>query len=150
EGKLKKGYRYEWDKFGIAGLTAVSSQTVAAPRALECPVQLEAVVVCSHGLADDDPVQKGRIITFEVRIQRVHLEESILMSGAKDKVDPNKWRPLIMSFQEFYGLGPQVHSSTLAQIPESLYRTPDADKAANDRAAVTAVAGNHYAASRVA
>ncbi len=135
EGKVKKGYRYEADKFGIAGLTPIPSQTVAAPRAHECPVQLEAVVIRSQGLADDDPVLKGRIITFEVRIQRVHLEESILMSGAKDKVDPNKWRPLIMSFQEFYGLGPQVHTSTLAQIPEALYRTPDADRAAMERVA---------------
>jgi flavin reductase (DIM6/NTAB) family NADH-FMN oxidoreductase RutF len=129
EGKLQKGYRYEEDKFGIAGLTPVGSETVAAPRILECPVQLEAVIAAVHGIGEDEPRQKGRIVTFEVRIQRVHLEESILMSGVPDKVDPNKWRPLIMSFQEFYGLGPQVHPSTLAQIPEILYRSPDVDRA---------------------
>jgi hypothetical protein len=34
-----------------------------------------------------------------------------------------------MSFQKFYGLGPQVHPSTLASIPEHLYRGPDIDRA---------------------
>lgn len=82
-----------------------------------------------HELAEDDPAQKGRIVTIEVRIQRVHLEASILMPGMANKVDPDKWRPLIMSFQEFYGLGPQVHPSTLAQIPEILYRSPDVERA---------------------
>ena len=82
-----------------------------------------------HELAEDDPAQKGRIVTIEVRIQRVHLEASILMPGMANNVDPDKWRPLIMSFQEFYGLGPQVHPSTLAQIPEILYRSPDVERA---------------------
>jgi hypothetical protein len=34
-----------------------------------------------------------------------------------------------MSFQKFYCLGPQVHESTLAQIPETTYRSPDVDRA---------------------
>jgi hypothetical protein len=44
------------------------------------------------------------------------------MEGHKDKVDPNKWRPLIMSFCRFYGLGEEIYESTLAKIPESSYR----------------------------
>jgi len=127
EWKSQSGYRYEPDKFGLAMLTPVPAETVAPPRVLECPVQLEAVVAAVHGLAEDDSALKGRIVTFEVRVQRVHLEESILMNV--NKVDPDKWRPLIMSFQKFYGLGPQVHESTLARIPESRYRTADVDKA---------------------
>jgi hypothetical protein len=59
----------------------------------------------------------------------VHLEESILMDGSTKRVDPDKWRPLIMSFQKFYGLGSQVHSSKLATIPEILYHSPDMNKA---------------------
>ena len=43
--KGEKGYRYEPDKFGISGFTAVASETVAPPRAMECPVQLEAKLV---------------------------------------------------------------------------------------------------------
>jgi flavin reductase (DIM6/NTAB) family NADH-FMN oxidoreductase RutF len=127
--KQHKGYRYEPDKFGLAGLTPVASQTVAPPRVAECPVQLEAVVEATHGLAGDDARQRGYIVCIEVRIQRVHLEESLLMRGETDRIDPDKWRPLIMSFQRFYGLGPQVHASTLANIPESLYRSPDMERA---------------------
>lgn len=121
-GKQQKGYRHERDKFGLAGFTPVSSATVSAPGVLECPVQLEAVLEDTHGLAEHDPVLRGKIITFELRVQRVHLESSILMDGHADRVDPDKWRPLIMSFQEFYGLGEKVHYSTLGEIPEHLYR----------------------------
>jgi flavin reductase (DIM6/NTAB) family NADH-FMN oxidoreductase RutF len=137
--KIEKGYRYEPEKFGAAGLTAVASETVAAPRVLECPVQLEAVVEAIHPVADDDPVQRGRIVSIETRIQRVHLDDSILMRGAPNRIDPDTWRPLIMSFQQFYGLGPQVHASTLAEIPESLYRSPDVDRARRFRTSQTAV-----------
>jgi hypothetical protein len=57
-----------------------------------------------------------------VRIVRVHVDARILRDGTADRIDPDRWRPLIMSFTEFYGLGPRVHRSTLAEIPESLYR----------------------------
>ena len=125
EGKALKGYRTERDKFGISGLTPLSSGIVAAPRVLECPVQLEAKLEASHGIAEDDPIQRGRLVTIELRIHRVHIEESILMAGNPNRVDPDKWRPLIMTFQEFYGLGERVLHSTLAQISETLYQTPD-------------------------
>lgn len=129
-GKQRKGYRHEADKFGISGFTPVPSETVAAPRVLECPVQLEAVVEGTHYLAEDDPKQRGGIVCIEVRIQRVHLEESILMDGDPNRVDPDKWRPLMMSFQKYYGFAAgQVHDSTLAQIPEYTYRSPDVDRA---------------------
>lgn len=131
ESKALKGYRHESDKFGIAGLTPMASETIAPPRVQECPVQLEAVVESTHGIAEDDSRQRGNLVCIEVRIQRVHIEESILMDGEPNRIDPNKWRPLIMSFQEFYGLGPQLHASTLGQIPESLYRSPDVYRARN-------------------
>ncbi|MGJ4890899.1 flavin reductase family protein [Bradyrhizobium sp. HKCCYLRH3099] len=123
--KLRKGYRHEPDKFAAAGLTPAPSETVAASRVAECPVQLEARVEAVHGIADDDAVLKGHIQCFEVRVQRVHVAPAILMDGARDRVDPDKWRPLIMSFQQFYGLGPRVHESRLGTIPEAAYRTPD-------------------------
>jgi flavin reductase (DIM6/NTAB) family NADH-FMN oxidoreductase RutF len=131
EGKIRKGYRFERDKFGISGLTPVPSLTVSPPRVLECPVQLEARIEAIHGVAEDDDVQRGRVNCIEARIQRVHLEESILMNGDPNRIDPDKWRPLIMSFQHFYGLGPQLHDSTLAQIPESMYRGPDIARGRN-------------------
>lgn len=130
EGKMRRGYRYERDKFGIAGLTPLPSDIVSAPRVLECPVQLEATVEDVHGLGEHDVDMRGRLLAFEVRIQRVHLEESILMNGERNRIDPDKWRPLIMSFQQFYGLeAHKLSFSTLAQISEELYQTPDREKA---------------------
>ena len=107
----------------------MASETVAPPRVRECPVQLEAVVEATHHLAAEDAIQRGFTVCIEVRIQRVHLEESLLMDGELNRIDPDKWRPLIMSFQKFYGLGPELHSSTLAEIPESMYRSPDMSRA---------------------
>lgn len=130
ERKARRGYRYEPDKFGISGFTPVASETVAAPRVLECPVQMESVVEGVHYIAADDPAQHGSTVCIEVRVQRVHLEESILMHGNPNRVDPDKWRPLIMSFQKFYGLQPQqAHESALSSIPEHMYRSRDIDKA---------------------
>lgn len=42
--------------------------------------------------------------------------------GHENRIDPDAWRPLIMSFCQFYGVGSRVHSSRLAEIPESAYR----------------------------
>jgi len=128
-GKAQKGYRYERAKFELAGLTPVPADLVSAPRAAECPVQLESSFVSMHPLAAETGVQNIRTITLELKILRVHLDETILMEGHTDRVDPDKWRPLIMSFQQFYGLGEKVRHSTLAHIPEHLYRTPDTEKA---------------------
>ena len=128
--KQRRGYVHESDKFGISGLTPVASQTVAPPRVLECPVQLEAKLESRHKLAEDDAKLRGGIIVFEVRVQRAHIEQSILVDDDPNRIDPDKWRPLIMSFQKFYGLASrQLHASTLAQIPEALYRSPDVDRA---------------------
>lgn len=125
ERKRERGYRYVADKFRRAGLTATPSETVAPPRVAECPVSMEAVVEAVHPVGDD-----GGTLAFEVRVQRVWVHEEIRMAGTGDRVDPDAWRPLIMSFQKLYGLGPQVHASTLARIPERMYRpTEDLERA---------------------
>jgi flavin reductase (DIM6/NTAB) family NADH-FMN oxidoreductase RutF len=123
--KLERGYRHEKDKFGVAGLTPVESDTVGPPRVEECAVQLEAAIVAIHGLADEDDRWRGRLVAVEARIARVHAHPSILMEGQSDRIDPDKWRPLIMSFQHFYGLSAhRLLDSRLASIPESKYRLP--------------------------
>jgi len=49
------------------------------------------------------------------------------MSSYTDRIDPEAWRPLIVNFCQFFGLGPKLHPSRLAEIPESAYRpTPQA------------------------
>jgi flavin reductase (DIM6/NTAB) family NADH-FMN oxidoreductase RutF len=133
--KAQRGYRHEGDKFARAGLTPVESETVSPPRAHECPVQLEARIEAVHSLAAEDDALRGKILTFEARVLRVHLDSSILVDGDPNRIDPDKWRPLIMSFQKFYGLGDQVRPSTLASIPETVYRSPDVDRARAEPAA---------------
>jgi len=129
ESKLRKGYYYEPGKFEKAGLTYKPADLVKAPLANECPVQLEAVVEAIRSLAEEDALMSGRIMIIELRIVRLHIEESILMKENPNRIDPDKWRPLIMSFQKFYGLGSELQHSILSEIPEALYKTPDMGKA---------------------
>jgi flavin reductase (DIM6/NTAB) family NADH-FMN oxidoreductase RutF len=105
------GYKYEPDKFGIAGLTSIESESVAPPRVVECPVQMEGVV---H---DFRPFGKNvSANVFEVHILKLHVDEMLLESGGpRPRIDPARWRPLIMSFCRFFGLGGEVHSSRLEE-----------------------------------
>jgi flavin reductase (DIM6/NTAB) family NADH-FMN oxidoreductase RutF len=66
EGKLRRGYRYEPDKFARAGLTAVASETISPPRVAECAVQMEASLVAAHPMATQDPIWRGRSMAIEV------------------------------------------------------------------------------------
>ena len=114
ERKREWGYRYEGDKFGLAGFTAVASESVAPPRVRECPVQMEGFV---HEFR---PFGKNvNANAFEVHITKLHVEESLLTgggaTGSKPHIDPVRWRPLMMSFCRFFGLGGEVHPSRLAQ-----------------------------------
>ena len=107
--KRSWGYRHEPDKFGISGLTRTPSVTVGPPRVAECPVQMEGIV---HGYQ-----QFGHNVSawaFEVHIRKLHVDETLLEAGSDRHIDPVAWRPLMMSFTRFFGLGPEVHPSTLA------------------------------------
>lgn len=50
------------------------------------------------------------------------VDEGVRLTGHDDRIDPGRWRPLIMSFQQLYGLGGRARPSRLAEIPESAYR----------------------------
>jgi flavin reductase (DIM6/NTAB) family NADH-FMN oxidoreductase RutF len=135
--KVAMGYRHEADKFGIAGFTALPSEIVTPPRVLECPIHLEAKLEAVHPMAVRDDQRRGGLVALEMRIVRIHVEESIRMDGYEDRIDPVKWRPLIMSFQQFFGLGEMVHESTLSRIPESSYRPRGAAAPSRSNAHVT-------------
>jgi flavin reductase (DIM6/NTAB) family NADH-FMN oxidoreductase RutF len=111
EKKLSWGYRYEPEKFEVATLTPVPSLDVKPPRIAECPVQMEGIV---H---EWRPFGKNvSANTFEVHIVKLHVEESLLEGmGSRPHIDPAKWRPLIMSFCRFFGIGGEVHPSRLAE-----------------------------------
>src|SRR3954470_12449274 len=119
EYKVKMGYRYEPDKFEIGELTPLPSELVAPPRVKQCPVQMEAE------LHEYKPFGKMvNAFAFEMHIVRVHVEEHLLYGGEKDRVDPCKWNPLIMSFREFFSLGGKVRDSRLSEFPEAMFRKP--------------------------
>jgi flavin reductase (DIM6/NTAB) family NADH-FMN oxidoreductase RutF len=110
--KLAMNFRHVRNKFDEAGLTSVSSDLVRPPRVMECPIQLEAQVRAIHsvGAAEDYSA------CIEVQIIRVHAEEELLDAESRHHISPDRWRPLIMSFLSFYGLGDQVHGSRLAEV----------------------------------
>lgn len=120
--KASMGFRYVEDKFALSGLTPVESEVVAPPRAFECPVQLEAELAAVHEFGIGNPRIRAPMKAIEVRIVRVHVAENILRDDNKNRIDPQKWRPLIMSFREFYGLGNNLHHSRLSDFPEELFK----------------------------
>lgn len=105
-------YRYVRDKFEHAGLTQLPSDVVRAPRVAECPLQLEAKVTDIRALGE--PEDHSAVI--ELDIVRTHVHDAVLAPGHRHHIDPEKWRPLIMNFLEFYGLGEQLHPSRLAEV----------------------------------
>ena len=111
ERKRDWGYRYEANKFELAGFHALDSETVGPPRVLECPVQMEGRVHQFH------PFGKNvNAYAFEVHINRLHVEEELLVDdGPRPHIDPTRWQPLMMSFCRFFGLGSEVHPSRLAE-----------------------------------
>ncbi len=112
EYKQKMNFEFVADKFSRAGLTEVSSELVRPPRVAECPVQLEATVEKIHDV--DSP--ESSLAAIEVRIVRAYFDENILNSEKRHYVDTDQWKPLIMSFCEFYGLGQNLNPSKLAKV----------------------------------
>lgn len=108
EKKLSWGYRYEADKFGLAGFTPQRSLEVGAPRVSECPVQMEGIVHEVRAFGKNVSAN-----AFEVHIVKLHVREDLLAGNGRH-VDPVRWRPLMMSFCRFFGLGGEVHPSRLA------------------------------------
>jgi flavin reductase (DIM6/NTAB) family NADH-FMN oxidoreductase RutF len=115
-----RGYTHVADKFGVSGLTPVPADLIAPPLVADCPVVMECTV---------DAMQEGedRLPAVEVTVRRVHASPDILVPGRPNRIDPDRWRPLIMSFQHFYGLADgRLRPSRLASVDEELYRVPPA------------------------
>lgn len=113
DGKRARGYVHVSDKFAHAGLTPRPSETVSPPGVAECPVVLEGRLLTIHTTDFHLAV---------VEVERTFVHPSIRLEGHADRIDPIRWRPLIMSFQRFFGLGEEVWPSRLASIDEELYR----------------------------
>lgn len=109
--KQEMGYKFELDKFKIAGFTEIASDLVQPQRVKQCPIQLEGKVMKVHQFGPTEDHLAG----IEIKIIRVHIEEELLVPGTQNYIDPERWDPLIMSFTEFFGLGGKLRNSTLAE-----------------------------------
>lgn len=108
-------FRFERDKFAASGLTPLSSERVSAPRVLECPVQLEALVSRIHMLAGEPHLETlGGGAAVEVRVLKVHIRPDFVLEGKY--VDPGKWQPLIYNFRHYFGLGTELGKTFRAEI----------------------------------
>ncbi|MFF2389046.1 flavin reductase family protein [Agromyces sp. NPDC058104] len=122
ERKAAAGYRHVRDKFGLAGVRPMPAETVAPPRVAEFPVHLEGRVVTIHPMGGAATAAGASLLAVELGITRVHVVESLRQAGHANRIDPERWRPLIMNFQRFFGLGGEAMPSRLASIDEEWYR----------------------------
>ena len=97
-----KQFRYEHEKFEVAGLTPLRGEVVKPMRAAECPVQMEARVTKLHKMSGERLDALGGGVAAEVEIVRVHVDEEFVLSG--HYVNPEKWSPLIYNFRHYFRL----------------------------------------------
>jgi flavin reductase (DIM6/NTAB) family NADH-FMN oxidoreductase RutF len=110
EAKRARGYRYEPDKFGAAGLTRAPSDLVDVDSVLESPINLEGRIVAIHELGGPGSNLRG----LEMTVERVHVREDLLMNDDR-YIDPLRWDPLIMKFTEYFAGGSPAYASSLAR-----------------------------------
>ena len=108
-------FRFEPDKFTAAGFTQMKSETIAAPRVSECPVQLEALARKIHRLSGDPRLRDlGGGAAVEVEIRRVHVRKDFILKD--NYINPDKWQPLIYNFRHYFGLGDELGRTFRAEI----------------------------------
>lgn len=82
--------------FAPAHMTLLPSETVAAWRALECPVQIEAKVEnAARSVAHRRVISFDRLQTFALGIRRVHLHPAVVDRDAR-------WKPLMTCLRDAY------------------------------------------------
>jgi len=109
----KDRYQYEPDKFRAGGFTQMPSDMVMPPRIAECSLQFEAVLK-NMIVIDDDPVELGPIAALEVRVVKVHVDETLVVK--ENHIDPAKWDPLIYNFRHYSGLGRELGKTFKAEV----------------------------------
>jgi flavin reductase (DIM6/NTAB) family NADH-FMN oxidoreductase RutF len=73
----------------------------------------EARVRKIHPVGGED----SHLAAIEAQVVRVHIDEALMLPREGDYVDPGRWRPLIMSFCDFFGLeGGPLLPSRLARV----------------------------------
>ncbi len=82
---------------------------------------MEVSVESFNNFGDNDKRMAVPAYAIELKINRVSVMPQVLQNGSKNKIDPNKWNPLIMNFRKLYSLTSELSESRLARKPEALY-----------------------------
>jgi flavin reductase (DIM6/NTAB) family NADH-FMN oxidoreductase RutF len=114
--KQEAGYRYEADKFALAGLHAAPSIQVQAPRITECPLQLEARVT-HHVFRPLDAwrTDAGGFAIIELEVLHVHAHADVVVPGTQH-IDPSCYSPLFYLFRHYVGRGEHLGKTFKAQV----------------------------------
>ncbi|MBK0421439.1 flavin reductase family protein [Leucobacter sp. CSA2] len=88
---------YEPDKFAAVGWHRMPATTVRPERAAELPVHLEARV-------ENTQISDDGLAIVHARCSAVHVIDELVIDGTHH-IDTLRWRPLIYTFQHFFGLG---------------------------------------------
>jgi hypothetical protein len=68
---------------------------------------------------------EGLFMAIEVKGLRTHILDELRLAGRENRVDSDKWNPMIMSFQNLDGLKDgKLAPSKLANIEEEAYCLP--------------------------
>jgi flavin reductase (DIM6/NTAB) family NADH-FMN oxidoreductase RutF len=134
EYKQARGYTYAPDKFAAAGLTPEHRAGGLPAAVAESQVQLAGEVRAIHPIDGQD----SGLRALEIAVLSTHVDDSLLMTGHPNYIDPLRWDPLLMKFTEYFS------GAELAR-PSSLARGWDMPRLAE---AGTATAGSAAAATR--
>jgi len=100
-------YRYEPDKWKLAGFTPAPSQVVSPDRIAECPVQLEARVSDVVPFEDD-------AVAVHATVLHTHVHEELVIDGTSH-VDLDRWRPMYYTFRHYFAQGERLAVSFKAE-----------------------------------
>jgi len=119
--KKMLGYKYSNDKFTQSGFTPQKSNSSKVSAIKECPIQLEVSIEKFMSFGENDERMAIPAYAIELKINKVSVMPQVLIDGSNNKIDPNKWNPLIMNFRKLYSLTAEVNESRLARKPEDMY-----------------------------
>ncbi|MBB3428165.1 flavin reductase (DIM6/NTAB) family NADH-FMN oxidoreductase RutF [Rhizobium sp. BK312] len=106
--KQKIGYRFEADKFDVAGFTPQPADLVRPLRIAECPIQFEAEVVAAHPPGAEWPPERAEAFSIiEAKVLRVHAHKNIVI-GDTNHIDTGRWSPLFYVFRHYFSTGPDL------------------------------------------
>ncbi|MDH2924402.1 flavin reductase (DIM6/NTAB) family NADH-FMN oxidoreductase RutF [Nicoletella semolina] len=94
----KDFYQFCDDKFSYAGFTTQPSLKVKPLRIAECPLQAETTV--------SNITERDSYAIIELKIQQIHAQSDLI--STENKIDPQKWHPLIYNFRSYHGLSESI------------------------------------------